>query len=75
MFAIEFRAKIKNGTIELPKKFRKVLTENVKVIILKEETLTVRQVPPEHTIIDQLLAEPIKMKEFSPFSREEAHAR
>ncbi len=75
MFAVEFRTKIKNGTIELPKKFRKVLTENVKVIILKEQTSTNRHVSSEFSFIDQLLAEPIKMKEFSPLSREETHGR
>ncbi|WP_304511877.1 hypothetical protein [Desulfobacula sp.] len=69
MEAIEFKAKIKNGFIRIPEKFKQRTGSNVKVIIISEQK--VRQ----SDIIDKLLLNPIKLKGFSPFLREEIYER
>jgi len=69
MEAIEFKTKIKNGTIQIPKKYKQRTGNNVKVIIISE------QGTGQADIIDKLLANPIKSKDFSPFLREEIYER
>ena len=69
MEAIEFRTTIKGGVIEIPEQYRDRLTESVRVIILNEE----ENQPSD--VIDQLLEHPLKVKDFRPLSREDAHAR
>jgi hypothetical protein len=69
MYAVEFQAKIKEGTIEIPLQYRDQLKEVVRVIILadvQEKTVNV---------IDQLLEKPLKIEEFQPLSRDEIYAR
>lgn len=67
MEAIEFKAKIKNGFIRIPEKFHQRTGSNVKVIIISEQN------PSQTDIIDKLLLNPIKSKDFSPFSRDEIY--
>jgi len=68
MYAIEFRARIKDGLIEIPEKFRNRLKDNVKVILLTEhETET----SPESDIIEELLESPLDLADFRPYKREE----
>ena len=50
-------------------KYIKKLGNTVKVIIISE------QGPKQTDIVDKLLKNPIKLKGFSPFSREEIHER
>jgi len=69
MYAVEFRAWVKNGVIEIPAQYRNRFKEKVKVIILPEPS------GDTTTIIDQLLESPLEVADFSPLSREEAHAR
>jgi hypothetical protein len=74
MYAIEFQANIKNGSIEIPEKYRRRLKEEgsdnaVRVIILAPE----RQLSGD--LIDQLLDNPITAAGFVPFTREELHER
>jgi hypothetical protein len=69
MEAIEFKTKIRNGTIQIPKKFKQRTGNTVKVIIISE------QGTKQADIIDKLLANPIKSKDFSPFLREEIYER
>ena len=69
MEAIEFKAKIKNGFIRVPEKFKQKTGSNVKVIIISEQKVG------QIDIIDKLLLNPIKSKDFSPFLREEIYAR
>ncbi len=69
MEAIEFKTKIKNGTIRIPKKYKQKTGTNVKVIIISEQGTR------QADIIDKLLANPIKSKGFSPFLREEIYER
>ena len=69
MEAIEFKTKIKNGTIQIPKKYKQRIGNTVKVIIISE------QGTKQADIIDKLLANPIEPKDFSPFLREEIYER
>ena len=67
MYAVEFQAQIKNGTIEIPEVYRSRLKERVRVILLAEEESTTEN------LIDQLLQHPIKLAEFKPLGREEIY--
>lgn len=69
MYAIEFRAWIRNGVIEIPAQYRDRFREMVKVIILTEPS------EPTSTIIDQLLESPLKVVDFTPLCREEIYTR
>lgn len=69
MEVIEFKAKIKNGAILIPEKYKKRIGTTVKVIVMSENTTK------QEDIIDKLLANPIKAKEFVPFMRDEIYER
>jgi len=69
MEAIEFKTKIKDGTIQIPKKYKQKMGNIVKVIIMTEKKAR------QADIIDKLLKNPIKTKDFSPFLREEIYEK
>jgi hypothetical protein len=69
MEAIEFKTKIKNGTIQIPKKYKQKIGNTVKVIIMTE------QQERQADIIDKLLTNPVKLEKFSPLLREEVYER
>ena len=69
MEAIEFKSKIKNGIIQIPEKYKQKIGNTVKVIVITEKKAK------QSDIIDKLLANPIKSKDFLPFSREEIYER
>jgi hypothetical protein len=69
MYAVEFQAQIKNGTIEIPEAYRSRFKEHVRVILLAEED------SPTVTLIDQLLQYPVKVPGFKPLTREEMYER
>ena len=69
MEAIEFKSKIKNGIIQIPKKYKQKIGDTVKVIVITEKK------KKQADIIDNLLANPIKLKNFSPFLREEIYEK
>jgi tetratricopeptide (TPR) repeat protein len=69
MYAVEFQAKIKNGTIEIPEVYRSRLKERVRVILLAEEESTTGN------LIDQLLQHPLTVAGFKPFTRDEIYER
>ena len=69
MYAVEFQAKIKNGTIEIPEVYRSRLKERVRVILLAEEESTTVY------LIDQLLQHPLAVAGFKPFARDEIYER
>lgn len=69
MYAVEFQAQIKNGTIEFPEVYRSHFKERVRVILLAEEE------SPTMTLIDQLLQHPLKVSGFKPLTREEIYER
>ena len=67
MQAVEFQAKIKNGTIEIPSQYKDKLKRIVRVIILTDEGETTSN------LIDQLLVSPLKVRNFKPLSRAEIY--
>jgi hypothetical protein len=74
MYAIEFQAKIENGTIQVPGEYHQHLQEQgaespVRVIIL------LRGQEPGIDFIDELLANPIRVSDFAPLARNELHER
>ena len=76
MFAIEFRTKIKNGIIELPRRFKNSITDTVKVIILKEESPSLETGEKTYPdMIERLLESPLEIKGFHPLRRDEIYAR
>ena len=75
MYAVQFTAKIKDGIIELPKKFRDKVTDSVKVIILKEESTAISEKVSGRDIIDKLLTRPLHVKGFRPLKRDEIYER
>ncbi len=69
MYAVEFRTKVKNGTIEIPEVYRDRFKERVRVILLAEEESVTAN------LIDELLQYPLKVADFRPLSREEIYER
>src|SRR5215475_9516813 len=69
MYAVEFQAKIKNGTIEIPEVYRHRFKERVRVILLTEEESTTVN------LIDQFLQHPLKVAGFKPFTRDQIYER
>ena len=71
MRTAEFEAEVRNGTIEIPAEYRKVFGNSVRVTLSSEEPGS----ESELTILDQWLALPIRIADFQPLSREQAHER
>jgi hypothetical protein len=70
MQTIEFRTKIKNGIIHIPAKFKGKVADDVQVILIAQSE-KIKQLD----IIDELMANPLKVDGFKPMTRDEAHAR
>ena len=70
METVQFRTKIKNGVIEVPKKYQGKFKDNVRVILVAESSMA-----KAANYLDELMAHPLKVKGFRPLTREEAHAR
>ena len=69
MEAYEFKTKIKNGLIQVPKKYTKKVGNTVKVIILSDQN------DKQNDIVDELLKNPVEINNFMPFSRDEIYER
>ena len=70
MVTIQFKSKIKNGVIEVPRKYQGKLRDNIRVI-LKAETPKGKS----KNYLDTLIAHPIKVKNFNPLTRDQVYAR
>jgi len=70
METVQFKAKIKNGVIEVPKKYQGKFKDGVRVILVAETPKT----KAVH-YLDELMAHPLKVRGFQPLTREETHAR
>jgi hypothetical protein len=70
MLAVEFQTTVNDGIIEIPPKYRDQVTGRVWVILLADESPSVKV-----NMIDYLLVHPIEARDFKPLTREEAHAR
>ena len=69
MEAIEFKAKIRDGLIRIPDKYRNKTGGYVKVIVLSEQKAS------KADFIDDLLSDPVRSQDFSPMTREEIYER
>ncbi|MFP3896238.1 MAG: hypothetical protein ACLFV5_05305 [Anaerolineales bacterium] len=72
MYAAEFVTKIREGVIEIPEKYRQYFKDNVKVILLAEEEVVEGG---KEDMIATLMEHPLHVSDFTPLTREEAHAR
>ena len=70
METVQFKTKIKNGVIEVPKKYQGKFKDSVRVILVAESKRA-----DATNYLDELMAHPLKVKGFRPLTREEAHAR
>jgi hypothetical protein len=66
MDSVEFRADVRNGSIEIPAEF----SDRVTVILVTEKSTR-----NGRTLIDDLIAKPLSVPGFHRLSRDEAHAR
>ena len=71
MYAVEFQATVKNGTIEIPPQFRDRLRDVVRVIVLAEAKERTNNL----NLIDHLLETPLQAPGFTPLSRDEIYAK
>lgn len=71
MRTAEFEAEVKNGTIEIPAEYRDLIGSSVRVTLSSDEPDS----QTASTILDQWLASPIRVADFQPLSREQAHER
>ena len=69
MYVVEFQAKVKNGSIEIPKEYQTRFKERVRVILLAEEENTAAN------FIDYLLQHPVPIPGFKPLTRDEIYER
>jgi nicotinate-nucleotide pyrophosphorylase len=69
MQAIEFQAKVKDGSITIPEQYRDSIKGNVRVILLAEDTTE------NLDMIEYLLANPLNVRNFKPFTRKEIYER
>lgn len=68
MYAVEFQTTIKNGVIEIPVEYQQNL-RRVRVILLADDVAQTTK-----SFIDQLLASPLRVKDFHPLTRAEIYA-
>ncbi len=64
MYTIEFKTKIKNGTIEIPEKFGEKLTDNVKVTLLAETAADIQS-----DAMEELLKYPYNNRKFQTIQK------
>ena len=69
MYAIEFQARIDNGSIAVPEEYRDRLKGLVRVRVVHEEELT------GSNMVDELLTHPLTIQDFRPLTRDEIYAR
>lgn len=70
MVTVQFRTKIKNGVIQIPKKYQGKFNDNVRVILRVE-----RKKHAMTNYLDTLMAHPVKVKNFRHLTREQIYAR
>jgi hypothetical protein len=70
MVIVQFKTKIKNGVIIIPKKYQNKLNESVRVILRVENK---KKSPINY--LDLLMTNPIKVHNFNLLTREQIYAR
>ncbi|MEI2422590.1 hypothetical protein V6O07_20090, partial [Arthrospira platensis SPKY2] len=75
MTTIEFQTYIDQGTIELPKEYRKHIKGHARVIIFAEDAGNEHGVADDRAgdtdMIDHLLAHPYRLESLTPLTRDE----
>ena len=69
MHAIEFHAKVKDGNIIIPERYRDSIKGNVRVILLADDSTE------NPDMVEYLLANPLNVRDFKPLTREEIYER
>ncbi len=70
MVTVQFKTKIKNGVIQIPKKYQGKFNDNVRVILRVESKKAVTL-----NYLDKLMANPVKVKNFTRLTREQIYFR
>lgn len=70
MVTVQFQAKVKNGVIQIPRKYQGRFGEHVRVILKAEN-----KKGATHTYLDSLMANPVKIKNFKSLARDQIYAR
>lgn len=70
MVTVQFETKVKNGVIQIPKKYQGKFNDNVRVILKVEAKKTAA-----NNYLDQLMANPVKVKNFKHLTREQIYVR
>lgn len=70
MVTIQFKTKIRNGVITIPKKYQNKFNESVRVILRVES-----KKKSSVNYLDLLMANPIKVYNFHLLTREQIYAR
>lgn len=70
MVTVQFETKVKNGVIQIPKKYQGKFNDNVRVILKVEGKKTAAS-----NYLDQLIANPVKVKNFKRLTREQIYVR
>lgn len=74
VYTIEFQTKIEDGTIRVPKRYRRRLQEQVSDSRVRVIIYLAGQ-QPAADYIDHLLANPLRAEDFVPLGRDESHER
>jgi len=69
MEAFEFKATVKNGTIQIPQKITKQIGNTVKVIVMADHR------PEQTDMIADLLENPLQIDNFVPLKRKDIYER
>jgi hypothetical protein len=70
MVTVQFETKVKNGVIQIPKKYQGKFSDHVRVILKVEAKKSAAS-----NYLDYLMANPVKIKNFKRLTREQIYAR
>ncbi|MFZ2655870.1 MAG: hypothetical protein WAX69_13145 [Victivallales bacterium] len=75
MQAIEFEADVKNSSIKIPGRFGMLESKHLRLVALFDSDTQVSVSKKKASFIDNLLLNPLKVKNFKPMKREEVYER
>jgi hypothetical protein len=75
MQAIEFEADVKNSYIKIPDRFSILESKHIRLVALFDSDMQVSVSKKKTSFIDNLLSNPLKIKNFKPMTREETYER
>jgi len=70
MFTVQFETKVKNGVIQIPKKYQGKFSDHVRVILKVEA-----KKDAANNYLDYLMANPVKVKNSKHLTREQIYVR